>query len=250
MVLPQEKTPTADEKRDAEKAWEFLIKAKGGREKLHSITNMLYSRSDDGNRTQLYVFPDSKWDYGDFEETGRRLEIFDAKTATSYRLDLFGITSQYKTDPQYGNDVFVFDQVDLLLETKWFKPELLRVTQEKDGRRQLNVIETLVAKRRVDFVFEPKELLVLETRWHDDDGSVSYKERFFDYMEIDGIQMPQKISDGLSYISRFDKFKGLKHPVETKFLFNVNYLPDLFSNPQPAYGPDAWRHRSQHMPGD
>src|SRR5438445_10895191 len=121
LVLPQEKAPTADEKREAEKVWEALIRAKGGREKLHSITNMLYSRSDDGNRTQLYVFPDSKWDYGDFKETGRRLEIFDAKTSMQYSLDLFGIISRSSRGPQYGNEVFVFDQLDLLLETKWFK---------------------------------------------------------------------------------------------------------------------------------
>lgn len=238
-VLPQSTPPTADEKREADKAWEFLIKAKGGREKLHSITNMLYSRSDYGNWTRLYVFPNSIWEYGVGlapMSDDRSLTIFDGATSTLYFLDVFGITAQYKRNSWNENG-----EAWLLLETKWFKPEILRVVHEKDGKRQLSVIQTIIGEGRADFVFEPSQLLVSEIRWLNDNGSVFQKDRFFEYTDVDGIKMPQKISTGFFDISNF---KGLKYSVETKFIFNVKYLPDLFSNPQPAYSSDAWRRRS------
>ena len=60
MTLAQEAPPTSSEKHDAEKAWEALIKAKGGREKLHSVTNFLIDTED---FTQLDILQSWTWHY-------------------------------------------------------------------------------------------------------------------------------------------------------------------------------------------
>lgn len=49
-------TPSAEKERiEAERAWEQLIEMKGGREKLHSITNMLTEIS---SMTLLDIYPE------------------------------------------------------------------------------------------------------------------------------------------------------------------------------------------------
>lgn len=103
----------------------------------------------------------------------------------------------------------------------------------------MDVLETIVGKRRMDFVFEPEELLVSEVRFYYE-GSVWRKFRLSDYTEINGIKMPKKIAEGVEY---WDHFNGLKYPEDIKIMLNVDYDPELFTHPTKATTADAWRRK-------
>ncbi len=57
-----------------------------------------------------------------------------------------------------------YELLPFILETNWDKPELLRVRQMKQGRKKLDVIETIVEGKQLDFIYEPEEMLVREVK--------------------------------------------------------------------------------------
>jgi len=231
LALSQPKLPTPEEKREAEKAWEALIRTKGGREKLYSITNML---TEYANMTTLYGFPNSEW-YFAYNIDGKTpsLVIADGSKSIQYYCSPKGLASI-----AYENLTGAFDteQLTFLLETKWYKPEVLRVIREKEGRKEIDVIETIIGKQRVDFVYESEELLVSEVRFYYK-GNIWRKYRFSDYTDIDGIKMPTKIAYGFDV----EKYAHLNHSIPIMFMLNVDYDPEIFTKPQRATTPDAWK---------
>ena len=238
-ALAQEKrTSAADEKREAVKAWEALIKMKGGREKLHSISNMLLefpkkTQPEISQDTRLFVFPNRYW---------RCAYHFYQDKSYASRFD--GNIQQYATengitDIKHSNlsDWFVAEWTPFLLETKWDKPELLGVKRIKIGKKKFEVIEAKAGMKKIDFIYEPEEMLVLEVHFYDDEGIAWQKYKFADYTDVGGIKMPQKFQVGID-ISKFEELKTL---IPIKFGFNVEYDPILFDRPLKATTPDAWK---------
>ncbi len=128
----------------------------------------------------------------------------------------------------------------LLLETKWNKPEIVRVSQLKDGKAKLEVVETIVGKRRMEFIFEPEDMSILKVREYDERGILWRVYSFSDYVEIDGIKMPRSWGSASGYKpGNLDKFDN----EICNFSFNVDYAPDLFTRPLKATTPNAWKHK-------
>ena len=231
VALSQNETVSANEKREAEKVWESLIKAKGGREKLHSITNMLteYSKVV----TRLDIFPNSLWNFA-YQLDGKPVvNIWDGTKS----IGLYGgENGLIGTNPDDTQLTILNDRVPYLLETKWNKLVPQRVTRIKQDKKNFDVIETIFEKMRIDFVFEPEEMLVREVQFYDQ-GKLWQQYNLSNYVDVDGIKMPQSRAYGWS----LDKFDGLKHPVPIKFTFNVEYDPQLFERPLKATTPDAWK---------
>ncbi|MEO6656280.1 MAG: hypothetical protein ABIO36_09385, partial [Pyrinomonadaceae bacterium] len=175
---------TAAEKREAEKAWEALIRAKGGREKLYSVTNMV---TQFGDVTRFQLFPCSRWEFGRWLDMRLFLEVYDDEKKLRVVAGANGPERVYSKD--LVEDCW-YDQIPFLLETKWRKPTPLRVTREKAGKNQMDVIETMNGKWQVDFVYEPEDMLVTEVRFLFEDGTPYQKYRFSDYVDINGIKMP------------------------------------------------------------
>ncbi len=222
------------EKQKAEIAWEALVRAKGGRARLQSVKSMLYELPSD--LTRLYVLPNREWEFSSF--MGKHSSIADGVRG----VEIFTTTDQGTKEVE-NQDLswwFPIETLPFLLETKWNKPELLRVTRVKNGKNQDDIIETMVGGRQMDFVFEIEEMLVSEVRFHDKQGVIWQVYSFADYKDVDGIKMPQTFGDKGGYTkASMDKFDIM--PI--KFTFNVDYDPELFTRPLIATTRDAWKRR-------
>lgn len=237
-VFPQN-DPSA-EKCEAEKAWEALIKTKGGREKLHSVTNMLVEYRDDKNQrsinTNLDIFPNKRWT---FHYLFFDLPQVCAASDTTYP-DTCGDENglQGTSVNPYKNWVEQ-NRLPFLLETKWDKPEPLRVFRIREKKKDFDVIETRINNMRMDYVYEPEEMLVTEIHFYED-GKIWSKYRLYDYTRINGIMMPQRLARGSSLF----KFSDLKVVIPIRFTLNVDYDPQIFERPLKATTPDAWKRKN------
>lgn len=231
LLGAQVTTPTSTETREVKRAWESLIRAKGGREKLYSITNMV---TEYGQMTTVYGFPDSEWNFH-YQLDGKTpsLIVGDGEKSVAYSCGPAGLVSVVHYD---WKGKLAFDHLLYLLETKWFKPELVRVTRIKDGKKQIDVIETTIGGQRVDFVYEAEELMVSEVRLYSLDGRLLDRTGFSDYGEINGIKIPRKITLGW-------KNERMSEPLPITILLNVDYDPAIFTRPAKATTPDAWKRK-------
>jgi len=229
----QEKIPLPTEKRDVQKAWDALIRMKGGREKLYSLTNVL---KEFDHAASLYIFPSNKWSFAYFPVTDDPgVEIFDGEKSVEYYVGKRGLTnSRRMTDRTWIAYAFL----PFVLETKWDKPELLRVYQRKQGKNKLDVIEAIVEGKRLDFVYEPEEMLVTEVRYYDSKGEWSSTYAMSNYTEINGIKMPQLWAPIYDDPNR----KKIDY-IPIKFAFNVDFDPKIFEPPFNATTADAWKRK-------
>ena len=222
---------------DARKAWDALIKTKGGREKLYSINNVL---TETLNSTHLDIFPNSYWDFGYYPVVNTPgVRLWDGTKSLASYADPTGVTSTYN-EPR--KNWIAFNRVPFVLETKYNKPEPIRVTQMKQGTKRFEVIETLFDGERLDFIYEDEEMLVLEVKFYDEKLGWWKGYSFSDYTEVNGIKMPQTL--GLKSGANLEKVAYRNVPV--KFFFNVDYDPELFTRPLKATTADAWKRKSSN----
>lgn len=226
-------------KKEAERAWEALVTAKGGREKLHSVRNMIVERYE-GVWIQLSVFPDLEWEYlgplGPRYPT-RWSNIFDRKQALLVKATQDG---EIETRSNYPWDWNLRDELAYILETKWDKPSIIGISRRKEGKQTLDVIEANIGLLKVEFGYEPEEMLV--RRIYKYEGGHLYRIWAFDgYRSIDGIQMPSQIAE-LSAKEFLKKDKFDYAPIS--FQFNVDYDPKIFQRPLKSTTPDAWKRKN------
>ena len=231
-----------DEKRQAELAWDALVKTKGGREKLRSISNILFDLYDSvpnvPSKSELHVLPDKIWDCVVFSmKKGVKPEpmayMSDASKPIQYWATRTGVTESSRTTP---NSWYALERVIYLLETQIDKPTPLRVYCEKKGKKVFDVIETKFKEYSVDYKYEPEEMLTREIVIRLADGFLFRTYKFFDYRELDGIMMPQREN-----MRQGDDKDNRTWPVG--FAFNVDYDPDLFTRPLIATTPDGWKRK-------
>ncbi|CAN5336505.1 hypothetical protein BH10ACI3_BH10ACI3_19450 [soil metagenome] len=225
---------SSSERHDAEKAWEALIRAKGGRENLYKVNSMLTQFSD---VTLLNVFPSSRWRFTHWLDMRLFLEIYDERTTTRVWVGKGGVE---RVDKKDFNEESVFDQIPFLLETNWYKPTPIRVKREKMGKKSVDVIEVLMAKTHLQFVYDPEEMLVTEVRFLFDDGTPYQKYRLSNYVDVNGIKMPTAFNIGTTS-SNFEGLRSKNMPIS--FAFNVDYNPKIFEPPFIATTTDAWKRK-------
>lgn len=237
----QVKPPSAEERREAEKAWEALIKAKGGREKLHSITNMLTNLS--ASSTRLDIFPNLNWSLNHMASGRAIVSIADIRKNDEYFADENGLI-EIKHGSWVSNHRFW--RVAILMETKWDKPEPLRVRRISDGGKTFDVIETVIYEKRINFIYDPEEMLVLYVQSLDEKGVNHTTFLLSDYSQINGIQMPRTYQpstvldlDESLWKDRKTKMRGIS------FAFNVDYDPQLFKRRLRAGSRDDWKAKNK-----
>jgi hypothetical protein len=83
-------------------------------------------------------------------------------------------------------------QLYFLLETQWVKPVPIGVTSGgRVGRRTVDIVQTLVDGKRVDFYLDRESHLPLKVAFiNERDGRSYYWIMFSDYAPVNGIQMP------------------------------------------------------------
>jgi hypothetical protein len=222
----------ASSAQEARRLWELALAAKGGRERLRSVRNMLVMSRGTGH-VDLYAFPGKVWMWMDDRPSplGVSVEMHNLEKDLSYL--------SYPNDPEsprrlgksgQGSVPLRDAQLYFLLETQWLKPTLVGVTGGNVGRRKADVVQTLVNGARVEFYLDRETHLPLRVSFPAADPRGTYYVDFSDYAPVDGIQMPRQVS-----------YMG-SDPLPTRLQFNVAYDEAVFERPPTvAAGPEAWR---------
>ena len=241
VSLCQSNTSGSDtEKLKAEQAWEAVVKAKGGRERLQAVQNVIIESGKPATAIWLFAFPDKYWRWtseGPGPVPWSSMIFYNGEPHTYYWITQ-DKTIRDTADPQRAMNR---ETALYLLETSWLKPEIVSVQRVRDGDHLLDVIETRVNGERLDFAVEVEQMLVLKVMWYG--RKVTRKKPlntylFSDYGPENGIQMPhgeQMVDDG-------DKMRKRT----LYYRFNVEYDKDFFKRPPPlSAGPDAWKPKRQ-----
>ena len=268
--------------------WEEAIRAKGGRERLHSIENFVISSTLDvwdqrrreaavlakAGREQLYstqnyptfVTGDVPNQIGRSETLTERLYAGPGKAwiytytpghdvsldATVINRDrnfcvvtfapaAGGVPALSACIPETPIQYLLQDPLIYLMETKWLRPEPIGTRTVGKGRDQLDVIETKVGRIRVDFYLDRKTRLPIKivTDWYGGIGQASGRlgpmtVDLRKYVEIDGVQMPGKVSRELDGEGRGPVGEPYRLDTErATYQFNVAYNPKIFESPIP-----------------
>jgi hypothetical protein len=247
--------PANQDQQAAMRLWEQAIAAKGGREKLFAIRNILFLQqgayrpekfSTRGNNSSsssseaqvrtagLYVFPDKFWDCEDYRpgEFGVIMHMYNYETGKKYIVTLGEPEHPSEPiEPSETRQSRTYGLVAFLLETTWLKPIPLRTRVEKIGNREFDLVQTSVNRQRIDFAFDRETHLPAQIRYYSDGSEKSFMtETLSNYTNVDGVPLPQTVKEG----------QGPKYKVTIDL--NVSYEPDIFVRP-PAItnGLDAWR---------
>jgi len=230
---------------EAERLWEQAIAAKGGRERLYSITNLQFSIRDKAwwnlrrvpnDMEALFVFPDKSWEWSDQTGTIFGFHISVVNYEKGFHWAYFGHgkggeASSQVLDPR-GIDAITIKQLDFLMETRWVKPIPLSVERGKVGRHAVDIVHTVVegfrgANNKVSFALDRETHLPRQVIYH----TMSFGKEYSggvplaDYAAINGIQMPGKV-----YNQR------------TVFRLNVDYNERIFEDPPSREaGIEAWK---------
>ncbi|SRR6266404_8981476 len=240
---------------EARRIWEKAIAAKGGRDRLYGVGNMVISErgeykagSSSTNRLRKESFillPNKLWEWDDLRPDvfGLTVNMYNFDTRISYHVNSDASTPLPHAIPDYDRGkALQYGLLPYLLETKWLRPTLVSATTARIGRRNVNVVRTRIQdvvegfvpeNTRIDFAFDRETHLPIQISFYhmrSGEDVLFLTENLSDYTDASGIKVPQQIrySDGTEYK------EGIK--------FNVQYNKDLFDKPPSvAAGPEAWR---------
>jgi hypothetical protein len=232
------------QQKEAERLWEQAIAAKGGRDRLYAVRNMVISTEKDTSslftknkvrREELLVFPNKSWFWDDYRPDvfGLRVSMYNYDSNMSYVIS--DGEPYHQAEPiknAQKNKALRNGQLSFLLETKWLKPTILKASTGRVGLRSVDIVQTTVEGERVDFAFDRKTHLPVRVSYHDVVKGKTYVnvQSFSDYKDVAGIKVPQ----------RLEYYEGSKY--RASFQFNVEYNENIFIKPLPLEaGPEAWR---------
>lgn len=234
---------------EAERLWEQAIAAKGGRERLYSISNLQLSVRDKqwwGFRRvpyeveRLFVFPGKSWEW--IDQTGSIfgfviwMRNYEQSIHWAYLDNGKGgsavVPSQDQPMYRSAMSIIINAQLNYLMETKWVKPIPVSVERGKVGRHDVDIVRTVVreypqGEESVSFALDRKSHLPRKVIYH----TVTFGKEYSggvtlsDYAELHGVQMPGKVGRD-----------------RTIYQFNVDYNPQVFElAPSREAGIDAWK---------
>jgi len=244
VTVAAEQTKSQDgSKQKAEALWERAVVAKGGRERLYQVNSLLIFHQETvrnflrivvhrGLVERLYVFPDKSWSWDDGLPPPFHLTVSMFNLERNLSCMIYaGAASPKCTEPRNAASFFIQGEGPVraqylyLLETKWIKPAPLSVTKDSIGLKTLDVVQTQVAGRRVDYYLDRKTHLPQRVITFFESGRVWETYSFSDYIEIDGIQMPSVQKKG-----------------KINFQINPAYAESIFTHPPSIEaGPKAWQ---------
>jgi len=253
-------TESASRQEAQEKAtrlWEQAIAAKGGRERLYGIQNMLTLQHGDYKRqtfslpvthttaptkdqvrsASLNVFPNKFWDCQDYRPDvfGIIMHMYNYDTGMKYVLTLGEPAHPLEPiEPKEKRESRTYGLVAYLLETTWLKPIPMRASTATIGHRQVDVVQTALNGQRVDFALDRETHLPAKVSFYSSVKDQTYvtTEILSDYTEVNGIKVPLTtvMDDGTKY--------------SVTIQFNVEYNPEIFVKlPRFDLGLEAWHPR-------
>lgn len=220
---------------DVEKAkelWELAIEAKGGREQINKVQNILKSVSygKEHGSVELFVLPEKWWRFSNEAEPLGKQVVMNNLAQDLYYVSYDNNPQSFTKTEKRGKVSLIETQLYFLLETKWIKPVPFDYSIEQIGGEKTNVVKTMVEEKPVNFYFDKKTHLVVKIAHLNDKGKIYSWVSFSDYVMLDGIQIPTKIG----YESNRKSSTNIK--------FNVDYDETLFETPPTVVaGRDAWK---------
>ena len=248
LALPQ--TPSTPRETSpshlAETIWEQGIAAKGGREALFNVRNLVVSARGDYSSRRLkknevrqevlYVLPDKFWAWTDYRPDvfGLRVEMYNYENSTKYVISEGEPNRQLEPIDEKDRKTrdLLWALLPYLPETKWLKPVLVGVQVGRVGKQTVDILETTVKGRRVDFAFDRQTHLPIRVSYYSTHRNKTYVTPIdlADYVEVGGIKLPQTLKH----------YDGTRN--EERYQLNVGYNEDIFSKPTHIEaGPKAWK---------
>lgn len=223
--------------KDAQRFWEMAVEAKGGRDNLYKVDSLAvsYEVNQGYESTELYVFPSKHWSWTDVRPSilGVTLIIINYDKPISYTIFGNNSSDTHKDHaPGYSQDYFIKDpQLLYLLETKWYKPELVRGYEGKALSESTDAVEIKTPRFSAIVHLSKKTRLPILISYL----STIKKEPFTnlelsDYKEVAGILLPHTIK------------RGDAKKITRKIEVNPHYDPSVFEHsPNFDKGPNQWR---------
>jgi len=236
------KVQEAENSGQAKLLWEQAIAAKGGREQLHQVTNLVMSYQETvrnflgfvvhrGVVERLYVFPNKSWSWEDGLPAPFRLSTGWLDVEQNRRCRIYAGSSspvcgpaKQKTSP--ADEGITQVQYLYLMETRWVKPAPTSVTKGNIGLKQVDVLHTRFENKRVDYFLDRKTHLPARVAvFYNDSDRATIMFDFSDYVTVNGIQMPGRQKKG-----------------KINFQINAVYDESIFTrSPSIEAGPKAWQ---------
>jgi hypothetical protein len=237
-----------DGRYQAERIWEQMIEAKGGRERLCQVETMVIEsrtrlefhsefRNGEIRNVTAFAFPDREWNW---QETGKtdygRVIAKDLTKGFGYIGFSDGETRQ---DSDFKGEKTSLEMIQLLYfgETRWIQPKPVRVLRGKGIPRAVDAVETKLGDERFDFLISRTDHLPVSIiSYHYNQYTHVFDPTYHDFAsfhETDGIQIPGKIT------SERPLSAG---KIQQNIVLNPKLRDDLFTTP-PRFmdGPDAWK---------
>ena len=234
---------TNDSVQEAQQLWELAVAAKGGRERLYNVRNLVVTSNSSGRMKKdkirlesVYVFPDKWWFWDDQRPSrfGLSVSMYNWETGKQYVItdtepNFIGLE---QVSPNFQNTNLAGVTPDLL-ETKWNQPKPIRAFAGKVGSQAVDIVQTELLGKRIDFALDKETHLVVRVVAYSENQKPAATSKLADYIDVDGIKMPSTVifenSDG------DDKYKR-------QYRFNVEYNEDIFKFPPPLQaGSTAWQ---------
>lgn len=188
---------------DAQTLWDMAIKAKGGREKLHEINNILISAGD--NSFTFIAFPGKYFSWFDARPTefGLTVDVHNFETGFGYAARVSkSVKEQTFQDIRtmaFSNMEIINLQLIYLLETKWIKPEVLSAEKSKVNGKNVDLIKVLVKSDKGEnrigvFLDEQTHLPIRIGYIHPNGGHFFRIMNMRGYRDFDGLMLPTETS--------------------------------------------------------
>jgi hypothetical protein len=227
--------------------WEQAIAAKGGRERLQSVRNLVVRSREDFSRStrpdvathedieRLYVVAGKLWEFVDHRPgmMGANGLILD-----SARQQAWG-SNGYPAKSAYPELVYRLTegQCLYLMETVAVRPKPVSVRSDRLRSSDVDIVETQVGGDRVDFYLDhgthlPVRIVTFRNLRA---GSAPSKRifRLSDYQATEGIQMPAKVRLG----------DDETDVTSTTYRFNVDYDESIFNPQSLRFEANGWMKR-------
>jgi hypothetical protein len=148
---PQELRKREDDRLAVERAWERVIAAKGGRSRLYSIKTFAVSSPGKTYGLTLIEFPSKYWSRDLLPRAGvghtEALSIvkLNGETGEGWFFDTNGLYRKFSRTSDKDFDQLLKTQICYiaayhLLETKWYKPDLIAVDEGRWNGKAVQVI--------------------------------------------------------------------------------------------------------------
>lgn len=232
-------TQTESSSQRARELWEQAIAAKGGRARLYAVRNMVVSaRRIGGNvpvhQESLSVFPNKVWLWTDQRPSifGLRMTMYNYETGMKYVVQEGDPRTEL--EPIEAKEASLYRNAGMpdLLESQGFKPVPERASVGKVGRQSVDIIQTVLDGRRIDFALDRETHLPVRISLYSIFQGKTYETNTYlsDYVEVNGIKVASTVE-----LEAGTKYKQ-------NHQFNVEYNENIFVKAPPLEaGAEAWK---------